>query len=368
VRGRRTPVAQMRRRGLVPSAHIYVSLINGVSQASAASGDVAMLRQTVLALVDESEAAAASDEAQTSAEPISSSYVYEAALRALFKHNDADAAIRLMQRMRAQQLPRDEHCYATVLQGLRATGAWREAMAELQELKAEPSISVNGVHYSLVIGTCVRGGVWQQALQMFDERRESIPEPVDSFCYSGAIAACRRGREWQRAITLFDEFRTSASPQEPSLPFMLENAVAACHAAKQYSESAKLLERCVGAEQGGAGVVQPTDQCAVIALDACRQLGDADSATRIYEAIFPSAQDRGAGHAPGRSRQPTAFILNNLLGTLVASGRCEEALRQFDAHDETCRNAKTLELAVEAADKACPQRSAELFAQLKAAS
>ena len=179
--------------------------------------------------------------------------------------------------LRGSEAPRDQRMYAAVAGACARAGEWREALALLDEMRAE-GVKPNAYNYSAALKACARCGQWEQALQLLE-----VMESVDGVrpnlvCYTAAMAACDVGEQPDRALQLLDEL------------------------ARKWR-------------------LRPDAKAFTAALSACGRAGRADDALTLL------ARMRGAG------LRPDAHALNAAVTACGNAGRCAEALALFRGYE-----------------------------------
>jgi len=359
---------KMEERGVAPDSRSFSAAV-AAAEPAGAEGLLAEFESSALA-----------------SDPEGAPFVYCAAMRASLRAGEWEAALSLVDRMRARGVGPDSHCLGAALEACRAGRDGERAEAELaaaRTMHADAPHRLSGVLVSTAMGACVRGGRWESALAIFDAHAADLAAGSqdagpDPFCYAAALAACRRGGQAARAVGLLARFeeeklggeaggegakRTGGGEGDPlrateggqlraTLAHLREQTVGACLAAGWFDEA---VERHRGARS-------PSDRSLVFALRACGQLGllrgaDASSTALQLHAAQPAADLAGQIEAD-----------EALLSALASCGAWPALLAAYDdlAAESKARR-PCLNLAAQAARATDSDRAPELAALAAAA-
>ncbi|CAE7810562.1 PPR10, partial [Symbiodinium microadriaticum] len=182
---------------------------------------------------------------------------YAAAISCCEGSQQWEEALSLYEEMRNYGLTPEASTYPTVSNALAATGAWRQSLRFLDELK-EPSLAVLGP----AAAACAASGQWQQALQLLSDVRQKQMRP-DMDLYKASLRAAADGKQWEQALQLLQECHQRGF----ELPTASTNdAMAACLRSGQWGAAYDIFEDpALNADADAEGYG--------MALEASNQLG-----------------------------------------------------------------------------------------------
>jgi len=140
---------------------------------------------------------------------------YSSAIAAIAPTGNWREACRLLDRMRAANVPPNEFSYGAAISACDAGGEWVRAVALLRELERTHAPSL--VAYTSAISACAKDGAWQQALRLL-VRMPLIGLQPNVIQFNAAISACAKAKEWRPALALLKRMRGEANANDKGQP------------------------------------------------------------------------------------------------------------------------------------------------------
>jgi pentatricopeptide repeat domain-containing protein 1 len=140
---------------------------------------------------------------------------YSSAIAAIAPTGEWREACRLLDRMRAANVPPNEFSYGAAISACDAGGEWVRAVALLRELEKSHAPSL--VAYTSAISACAKDGAWQQALRLL-VRMPLIGLQPNAIQFNAAISACAKAKEWRPALALLRRMRGEANANDKGRP------------------------------------------------------------------------------------------------------------------------------------------------------
>ena len=197
--------------------------------------------------------------------------------------NDHESALAQLQAMRSLRgLAPTVLTFNAALSACAKTGAWEEALALLEEMRAR-RLSPELVSFNAAISACARAGRWGQALKLLSTMRK-VGKPPDRVSFNGALVAAREGGQGRTALQLLTQMRDRGlAPDGASYGA----ALSACRRSADGKSAALLVDTMV------AEGLAPSESQLVDALGACAVSGAHGEAHALWARLGALAAAEG---------------------------------------------------------------------------
>lgn len=169
-------------------------------------------------------------------------HVYAVAMCAAAKKGAWKSALRIMDRMKEEDVQPDEKVYNEAIRACGNGGECGRAVGFLAEMqKKGKGLKPNAVNYNTAITACGNSGQWEKALELLREMQSKgsgVRPSVVSF--TAAMTACGKCGQWEKAVSLLREMQMTEGPIRPD-SFSYSAAISACGQAGQGREALQLL-------------------------------------------------------------------------------------------------------------------------------
>ncbi|KAG5174965.1 hypothetical protein JKP88DRAFT_284116 [Tribonema minus] len=167
--------------------------------------------------------------------------LYAAVLAMCAAASKGEAALKVLEDMRAAGVPPDEHCYAAALKACRREGRVQDVLALLERMRADPALAPGAFHYNAALRALREAGRWREALELLRAMAGPAHGGVapNAHCYNTAMQACDAAHQPAEALRVLQGMR--ARGVQPNV-FSYNAVMRACERTGDWRRSLQLFE------------------------------------------------------------------------------------------------------------------------------